>query len=421
MITEEFLYYIWQFRKWDKDVPFLSTHGEKIEVISPGQRNGDAGPDFTNAKVKINNVLWVGNVEIHVKSQDWLVHNHQQNKAYHNIILHVVYLQNHTHTLGNFSTIELKDKISLDLISKYQKLNNPNHFIPCEALVAEIDTTHIAAFEERLFVQRLETKSKQLSRRITNLKGDWEALLFEEMGYTFGLKINAEPFRNLARSFPFTVLQKNKTNAAALLFGQAGFLENPQDKYSKNLYNAYAFLAHKYQLTSLAPHLFKYFRLRPANFPGVRIAQWTAVYTKSTSLFQDLIELDKIDDFHTFFRGIKTDDYWDSHYKLNQKSSRIYPKEISKNWVNLFLINTWIPILYTYGIFIGNHYFERITHLMTQIPPEENKTIQNFKRLGIKVEHALSSQAFLELKKNFCNQKKCLHCNLGNQILKNVR
>uniref|UniRef100_UPI0039A50B3B DUF2851 family protein n=1 Tax=Ornithobacterium rhinotracheale TaxID=28251 RepID=UPI0039A50B3B len=418
MINEAFLYYIWKFKLWSKEVPLLSTEGEQIEVISPGERNENAGPDFTNAKLKINGILWVGNVEIHIKSSDWIQHKHQQDDNYQNIILHLVFEDDYSASLGAFPTLELKKYLPQATIERYQNLQENFNFIPCEKFIGTLDSFYLKTFTERLFISRLERKAEQLNQRLKFLKGDWEALLFEELSYAFGLKINAEPMQLLAKSFPFQVLRANHSQAEALLLGQAGFLETPNDEYSILLKNSYDFIWHKHQLAPLPNHLFKFLRLRPPSFPTLRIAQLAAIYHHSPQLFSRLQWAESLKEFYAIFGEFSTTQYWDNHYKIGVESKRKTVKKISKALIHLILINVWYPIFFLFKKNQSDFDMEKFLEAYSKIPAEENSILLKFKELGVLAKNAQDSQALLELKKSFCTHKKCLSCSIGNQVLK---
>ncbi|MBV7441037.1 DUF2851 family protein [Weeksellaceae bacterium TAE3-ERU29] len=421
MLSEEFLYYIWQFKKWDKEIPLFSIDNQPIQVVSPGVRNNDSGPDFFNAKVKIGNILLVGNVEIHLKTSDWFLHKHDQDKNYENIILHVVYENDISDKIGNFETLELKKYIDKSLIDKFSTIQKPFEFIPCEHFISKVEPFYRQAFLERLFIDRLQQKSEYLNQRLQILKGDWEALLFEEISYVFGLKINAEPFRSLAKSFEFNILRQNKNNAEALIFGQAGFLENPEDEYMQSLKNEYDFIKYKHQLNSIENHLFKFLRLRPANFPTLRLAQLASIYKTENKLFSSLIKCRDLKDYYKLFESFKTSEYWQNHYRFGKETKTKISNSISKKLTDSVLLNAWYPILFLYKQSQIDFEVEEFLNFYLKLPAEKNTVIDGFKRLGIKIKNAFQTQAYLELKKNFCNPKKCLHCGIGNQILKNVR
>ena len=421
MLNEEFLYYIWQFKKWNREIPLFSIDNELIEVVSPGIRNHDSGPDFFNAKIKIGNLLLAGNVEIHLKTSDWFLHKHEQDKSYQNIVLHVVYENDIPDKIGNFETLALEKYIDKDLINRFSTIQKPFEFIPCESFISEVEPFHRQAFLERLFIDRFQQKSEYLSQRLQILKGDWEALLFEEISYVFGLKVNAEIFRNLAKSFDFNILRQNKNNIEALIFGQAGFLENPQDDYMQSLKNEYDFIKHKHQLNSIENHLFKFLRLRPANFPTLRLAQLASIYKSENKIFSLLMNCNDLKDYYKLFESFKTSEYWQNHYRFGKETKAEISNMISKKLIDSILLNAWYPILFLYKQTQINFEIEEFLNLYLKLPPEKNSILNSFKQLGIKIKNALEAQSYLELKKNFCNQKKCLHCGIGNQVLKNVR
>ena len=419
-LNEEFLYYIWQFKRWKGELKTLS--GQKIQVEKPGFRNPNAGPDFLNAQIRINGVLWAGNVEIHVKSSDWFFHKHEQDENYKKLILHVVYFHDLEELPHDCPLLILNEKIPKELLKNFGNLQQPFEFIPCESLFSEADPFIVSTFIEALFIQRLEEKVAILRQRLALLNGDWEALLFERIAYVFGLKVNAQAFEIMAKSFPFKILQqisRKSENTEALLFGQAGFLNDVKDDYQWELQQQYIYLKHKYNLKEVENHLFKFLRLRPPNFPTVRIAQLAALYKFENQLFNKLIATDSFEELTKLFQKIKTTSYWDTHYNFGKESKKEV-KRISKDRLQLFLLNAIIPVRYFYEQQTGNENVEKLLELIRAMPAEQNSTVKKFKNIGAKIQNSMDSQAFLELKKNFCDQKKCLNCRIGNQIIQNA-
>lgn len=416
-MKEEFLYYVWQFKRWKGN--FVSTEGKTINVLFPGMLNKDSGPDFLNARIEIDDVLWVGNVEIHTKSSDWNLHKHNSDENYKNIILHVVYENDLPTNLGNFQTLELKNNISDELINSYKGFKKSFDFIPCENDFGKINPLIKKSFYESLFIERMSRKSDLWKNRLDLLNGDWEALLFETISYGFGLKINTEAFYQLSKSFDFKVvkeIQRKGENTESLLFGQAGFLESPIDEYQTRLKQEYDFLKHKYNLTPIDNHLFKFLRLRPANFPTIRLAQLSAMYGNNIYWFNLLIENN---DYKTVVRElskIQTSEYWVNHYVFG-KESKSKDKKISKGFIDLLYINVIIPIKFLFYSEIGKD-LDDLLDFVSEFKAENNSIINKFSNLDDLKLNMIDAQALLELKNNFCDEKKCLHCRVGNQILK---
>lgn len=419
-MTEEFLYYIWQFRLWKGELK--SSAGEILHVEKPGLRNENAGPDFLNAQIRIGNVLWNGNVEIHVKTSDWYFHDHQDDENYKNLILHVVFNHDMDDLPHDCPLLTLKDHIPKELLENYRNLNTSRQFIPCEDLFAQADEFTVSTFLETLFIQRLQEKVKHLENRLDLLNGDWEGLLFERIAWVFGLKVNAEAFELLAKSFPFRTLQqviRKNENTEALLFGQAGFLDDPKDLYQAQLKHEYEFLKHKYALRPVQNHLFKFLRLRPPNFPTVRIAQLAALYRSQDQLFTAFMKIKTKKGFKDKFSSISASFYWDTHYNFKTESKSSV-KKITEERIDLLLLNAIVPVKYLYLQKHGNEDIESILAMVRSVKPEKNAVIENFGNIGAKITNAMESQAYLELKKTLCDHKKCLHCRIGNKIIQHA-
>lgn len=418
-MNEELLYYIWQFKRWQGTLKTLS--GEAVEVYSVGQRNNNAGPDFLHAKLRIGQVLWSGNVEIHVKTSDWFFHGHESDKNYQNLILHIVWQHDLEELPHDCPLLVLSDFVSKEIVNNYQKLKIDNSFISCENLFAEVDNFTKNTFLESLFVERFQNKTERLNQKLDKLSGDWEALTFERMAYVFGLKINAEAFELMAKSFNFKMLQqvvRKNESVEALLFGQSGFLEKPLDEYQLRLQQEYAFLQHKYKLIPIENNLFKFLRLRPSNFPSIRLAQLSAVYAKEDKLFQKILSVKNIKELTCIFKDIEVNPYWEKHYKFGKESKKQHSAQITRQLVEKIAINAVIPLQFLYGLKIGKDNSEQIIALARSIKPEKNSIIENYRHIEAEIKNAFESQGYLELYKTFCKPKKCVTCRIGNKIIK---
>ncbi len=423
-MTEEFLHYIWKFRLFDQ-LGLKTTAGEIIEIVKVGDHNFDAGPDFFNAKIKVGNTLWAGNVEIHTDSSDWQKHFHQKDKAYDNIILHVV--NNADKKLYRVSgeavpTIELKDRLDKKMYQNYLNFKSSSDWIPCEKQISAVPQLIINSTIDRLLLERLERKSTSISDSLLLNNNNLEETFYQLLARSFGFKTNAEPFELLAKSIPSLVLAKHKSSLLqieAMLFGQAGFLnEHLEDKYPQQLQNEYVFLKQKFKLNPLDTYLWKFLRLRPVNFPTIRIAQFANLIFNSTHLFSKIIETEKCDDLKKLM-NVDVSEYWHTHYVFD-KSSLLKTKHLGEDAVNNIIINTVIPFLFVYGKQKGElKYVDRALSFLEQINGENNSIIGKWETLKLPVKTAYSTQGLLQLKMEHCNYKKCLSCPIGNYLLKN--
>ncbi|SMO68257.1 DUF2851 family protein [Solitalea koreensis] len=422
-MTEEFLHFVWKYKLFELNDLCTNNH-EKIEIIHSGYHNADAGPDFLDARLRIGDTLWAGNIEIHKCSSDWLKHGHSTDRSYDSTILHVVFEDDVHIQLTNgvhLPTLELKNKIGTGLLSKYSGLSETVHEIPCSSLLKSVDPFLIHTWLNRLVVERLETKIQLLDDELERNKGDWEETFYRFMAAAFGFKINADPFIQLARSIPHNLYAKHKNShfqIEALLFGQAGFLnEQLKDAYAQRLHKEYKFLAHKNGLKPLEKYVWKFLRLRPANFPTIRIAQFADLIYKSNHLFSKILDTENAKKIKQLME-VEASEYWNEHYHFDKKS-KWSVKKIGNAGIDLILINVIVPFLFLYGKQKNvPSYMDRALNLLEFLPTENNKVTKLYTELGIKSENALQSQALIELKKFYCDRKKCLNCSIGVKILK---
>lgn len=419
-MNEKLLQYLWNYKLFTlhnlKDVK-----GNPIEILNFGAWNHHAGPDFLEGKIKIEQLQLFGNIELHLRSSDWIFHQHTQNTAYDNIILHVVYL--HDVAIPELEekgipTLELKNYISPETIQKYQHLNSDAQFIPCERLLPH----HAIPFQfaEEFLLKKLDEKSNFIQEILAQQKNDYEATLFQALAYAFGLKINAPIFQQLFAQLPFSVIRKvhhRLEQIEALFYGTAGWLTEAYDDAMQKWKREYEFLVNKYQLPAItiAP---KFLRLRPPNFPTLRLAQFAQLLHQYPSLFTTLIETKKISDIKTLFSDIQASSYWDNHYNFGKPTKKTSPKKLTSDFIDLLLLNAILPVKYTYLKNLKEDAAESILEDYVQIGAEKNSVTHLFSSLGIPMNSAIDSQAFLYLHKNYCTQKKCLDCSIGYQILK---
>ncbi len=423
MITEDFLHYIWNFKLFNTN-DLKTTNKETIQILKSGQHNTDAGPDFFNAQIKLENTLWAGNVEIHINSSDWIKHHHETDNAYNNVILHVVY--HHDREIKNANgnaipTLELKNLIDLKLILNYEQLISNKNWIPCSNQIHSVDEFVINNWLERLVFERLERKSIEIEATLIKNKNDWEETFYQLLFKYFGLKVNAEPFLLLAKNTSLKIIEKHKNSftVEALLFGQAGFLtENMEDEYFKRLKKEYQFLNSKFSLVPLDKSLWKFLRLRPANFPTIRIAQLANLLVHEPRLFSKIIAINYVQEIRQLFE-LTASKYWDNHYQFGVTQKKSITKRTGKLMIDSLIINVIVPMLFVYATTTQNEELKnKAIQFLEKLTSEKNTILLNFEKLGVKSNNALQSQALIELKTNYCFQKKCLNCSIGNNLIK---
>jgi len=421
-MQEDFLHYIWKHKKFRFN-NLETTTGESIVVTSVGQHNFNSGPDFFNAKIKVGDQLWAGNVEIHIKSSDWFVHSHEQDKAYDNVILHVVW-EDDTEVFRKdntpIPTLQLKDIVDVAMLNNYEKLfAKQNKWINCENDFPSTDDFVLTNWLERLYLERLERKSETINTLLVASKNDWESVFFKMLTKNFGLKVNGESFFSLGQSIDFSIIRKTQSNPhvlEAFLFGQAGLLEQDiENAYYLDLKNEYKFLKQKFGLQNNQVLPLQFFRLRPSNFPTIRLSQLANLYNKHQNLFSKVIELNEVEDFYELFK-VSTSDFWETHYTF-QKTSKTSIKKLSKSFVDLLLINTILPIKFCYAKQKGVEIDSEIIKIATAITSEKNNIISAFNNLKKVSKSSLDSQALIQLKTEYCDKNNCLKCAVGNQFL----
>lgn len=422
-MKEKFLHYVWRHKRFDL-TDLQTTEGESIKLIQSGENNQNAGPDFLNSKIQIGETIWAGNVEIHLKSSDWLAHNHQHNKAYNNVILHVVLEEDRPifRTSGErIPCLELRNRIPSNLSKIYLRLLNNEHWIPCQYHFFQVSEITKNLWLDRMLVDRLEEKTKAIEQRLEENKGDWEATFYQFLAKNFGLKVNAEPFEMLAQSLPHIILGKHKNNRLqieALLFGQAGLLEKEfQDDYPKRLRKEYHFLQKKYSLHPLSETSWKFLRMRPANFPTIRLAQFASLIVQSVHLFNKILEIENVAEVEKLFQ-VQLADYWLTHYVFDKESTK-RNKSLGKSAIYLIMINTVVPFLFLFGKRKEEDSFkDKAFRFLEALKPEKNIIVSSWMDLGQEPDSAYQTQALLQLKNRYCDHKKCLDCSIGNSILK---
>lgn len=421
-MQEDFLHYIWQYKKFDV-AAIETSNNETISILSVGQHNFNSGPDFFNAQLKIGNQTWAGNVEIHIKSSDWYVHNHEIDKAYDNVILHVVW-EHDTDVFRSdnvvIPTLELKHFIDKKALINYRALfSKSKSWINCENDFSSIEEFTIQNWLERLYFERLERKASDINLLLKSSKNDWEAVLFKTLAKSFGSKVNGDAFLSIANSVDFSIirkLQNKQIQLESLFFGQANLLDNTIDNaYNHTLINEYQFLNQKFKLSNIGVSQIQFFRLRPPNFPTIRLSQLASLYTNYQNIFSKIIETNTLQGFYRLFT-VATSSFWDTHYTFN-KASKQSKKVLTKSFIDLLLINTIIPLKFSYAKSHGKEIDHAIIKLISEIKSEKNSITEKFNSLKKVSNSALQSQALIQLKNEYCSKNKCLQCAIGSKLL----
>ncbi|UOU98862.1 DUF2851 family protein [Chryseobacterium daecheongense] len=418
-MTEKLLQYLWNHKVFN-NFDFKDIEGNPVEILDFGQWNTNAGPDFLLAKVKINGLILAGNIELHIKSSDWVFHHHSGDPNYENIILHVVFHHDmEIDDLKNNSipTLELKNHIDQQLLLQYEKLVNGNHFIPCEPT---FDNNKLPVnFHEENIIKKLDEKSVELEKSLEKYKNNFEAVLFHNFAYSFGLKVNAFTFKQIAESIDFSIINKirqNRTQLEALLFGISGWLDFPEDEPMKIWKREFDFLTIKFKISDLRFHP-KFLRLRPHNFPTLRLSQLADLYGQQ-HLFSKVIDAKNTDDLMKIFTKVKASDYWKDHFNFGKPTQKSQEKLLSKDFIDLIILNAILPLKYTYHKYHREDITDKIMHFYRSIPAEKNSIVESWKKLGLTVTTALESQSLIYHYSHACKEKNCLNCSIGFKLLK---
>jgi len=420
-MREEFLHHIWRLKRFDH-TDLKGVHGERIQILNYGQLNHNAGPDFLNAKILIDQTCWVGHVEIHIKSSEWYNHNHQNDPNYKNVILHVVHSHNReviNNTGIPLITLELKHRIDTKLLEHYFLLRQNKTFVACQELIHKIDQSRLRIYLERLLTNRLERKSQYIKQLLSSYNNDWEHVCYLLTAKYLGSNINSEAFLEFSQRLPYALINKNYSNLfrlEALTFGQAGLLKITKDDYFKRLNSEYHHLKNKYCLIPMTGLQWNFGRLRPGNFPSIRLAQLAAIYHKSPKLFRMIIDNPQLEVFQSLLNQ-SASNYWSEHY-IPGKKSKFLIKKIGAKTRNQIIINAFIPLIFTYAsIHMNNLLIEKCLNMFANLASENNAILSKWKRFGINSKTAGESQALIELKTQFCEQQKCLNCQIGTKLL----
>ena len=418
---EQLLHYVWKHKIFPLK-ELTTTTGEALEIIDQGLSNHNAGPDFFNAKIKLNGVLWVGNIEIHQSSSDWFKHGHHQDTAYDNVILHVA---SNIDSEVYRSTGEAIPQFMLEcpqhIRDNFEELSLTDSYPPCYRIIPTLSSFMIHSWMSALQMERFGQKNAQFIERLRFYNGHWEDAFFMTLARNFGFGLNGDAFETWAKHINLRYVDKHRDNlfqVEAFFFGQAGILSDRDgDEYYLKLKREYEYLAHKFGLTPMDVTRWRFFRLRPNNFPHVRIAQLASLYHRGYGLLSQLLEKTTLIEIRDLLRG-GTSEYWINHYTFGGNTAS-HPKTLSDSSLNLLIINTLVPFLYAYGIHKGKELlYTRATSFLEELKPENNYIIRMWSQCGLKVSHAGDSQALIQLKKEYCDKKKCLYCRIGYEYLK---
>lgn len=424
-MSESFLHYLWQFQYFAK-ADLRTTSGEEILIFNPGIRNTHAGPDFHQARLKIDGIEWVGSVEIHIHASGWMDHKHDTDKAYDTVVLHVVWKNDKPvirHDGSPMPTLELLHRVDERLILDYKKLVNSPEGIPCAAVWHTVPSIVKLAMLDKVLASRLEAKAIVIETLLKRNGHDWEETCYQLLARNFGFKVNAEPFLQLAQGLPLKTLLKHADKplqVEALLFGQAGFLEDklPDDHYLL-LQREYRFLCNKYDLgpARLNKVQWKFLRLRPANFPTIRLAQLGTLLHEQRNVFSRIMAITHVDDLKKML-SIQQPVYWRNHYHFGKKvESEI--SALGDASMDMIIINTIVPLMVAFGKYKDDqNLVDRALSILQSIPSESNAIVRQWATLGVKSTTAFDSQALLELYQHFCQKRRCLSCSIGVSLLK---
>lgn len=419
-MTEKLLQYLWNYKVFTH-FDFKNTEGDPVEILDFGKWNTDAGPDFLAGKIKMNGVVFAGNIELHVKSSDWIFHNHSIDPNYRNIILHVVFhhdLEIDELSEQNIPTLELREHIDTAVLRKYEKLIGETRFIPCEHIFRPDQIP--VHFHESNILRKLEDKCAELEENLSRFKNNFEAVLFYSLAYSFGLKVNAFIFRQMAESIGFTIINKvrqNRVQLEALFFGIAGWLDEPEDEQMKIWQREFNFLSTKFNLPDLKFRP-KFSRLRPPNFPTVRLSQLAGLYHQHQNLFSKIIQLENTEELYELLQDVKASEYWDHHFNFGKQSPVHQPKILTRDFMELLILNTLLPMKYIYHRYHRENIADEIISFYSHMAAEKNSVTAGWKALGVKCSTALESQSLIYHFKHFCEEKNCLNCSIGFKLLK---
>ena len=424
IINEELLYYVWQYKVFDHN-NLTTITGDNVKILNYGIRNLSSGPDFSNVKIEINDIIWAGNMEIHVLSSDWKKHNHDADEAYKNVVLHVVYDNDKNHLPDNIPVIVLKDRIDKSLIEKFSGLMDATTWIPCENSIKKVDLSRFSLWSNKLTIERLAYKTHDIVSTESYKNGDWHQLLHERIARYFGTKDNSDIFQVLASLIPYNLIRKisfDPWSIESVVFGCSGFLdEEAKDDYHQRLINEYNFQKTKLKLSSLRKVEWKNFGMFPSGQPTFRLAQFAAYLCQAENMFDQILSAQNISDITKLFNG-ELSEYWNNHFRFGKETTAIKSNKLSASMIERITINAIVPVLFSYAqLREDDDLIDKCLSILDSITAEENTIIKKWKSLGLKPKTASEGQALLQLKHKYCDGKQCLKCNIGIEIIKNPK
>lgn len=431
---ERLLHYVWKHKLFPLR-PLSTTDGQTVEIIDPGLYNTDAGPDFFNAKVKIDGTLWVGNVEIHCKASEWFVHGHDRNPHYDNVVLHVVSdADAQAITCSGSAIPQMTLQVPSDIARNYAELLHTDKYPPCHRLIPTLPRLIAHSWMSALQTERLEHKATAIAERVAHSGGDWEEACFATLARNYGFGTNGQAFETWATGGWLQKAAHHRDDifqTEALFFGQAGLLDPESitrrnratavaDDYFIAMRNEYLYLARKFNLQPMDFRLWKFMRLRPQNFPHIRLSQLSNLYCSRRAGLSQLMECRTVDQVRHLIHTAVTP-YWRTHYAFGLPS-KDNPKSLSPRSADLLIINTIVPLLFAYG---RSHSSERLCQraidFLEQLKPEDNTIVRMWNECGLEAQNAADTQALIQLKKVYCDRNECLRCRIGYEYLKSKR
>lgn len=421
-MNEKILHHLWKYQRFTT-LTFFSTDNQNIQVLEVGKHNNNQGTDFYDVKLKIDDVIWFGTIEIHVKSSDFYKHHHQKDFSYSSIILHVVYyhdLEIQELKQKKIPTLELKSYVDNSMLLKIKSIDNDIfQFIPCEHLLIQKENQNFNNEFKTIYLQKLEEKSQRILNLFHQFEKNWEATFLAFLAYSFGLKINADIFQLIIQNIDFKFIKKasvNRISLEALFFGTVNELSEGKDEHQKMLKKEYEFLQHKFNLKSTSLKL-KYLRLRPQNFPTLRLSQFAYLTHKNQNLFSLFIDNQEINRVISTLKEVSALSYWENHCKFGNPAKLKNNLFLSDSFIELILINCVIPFQYTYFSYLNNPLKNNVLDNIKKIQKEENSILDKWKSLNINLNSAFETQSLLYLYKNYCSKKKCMSCELLKKII----
>jgi hypothetical protein len=423
VLPEAFLHFLWQTQRFHVK-NLQTTTGQAVRIIHPGHWNTDAGPDFLNARIQIDDTLWAGQVEIHWYASEWFAHGHQHDPAYRNVILHVVFANDQPvhHANGTaIPTLELEGRILPEMVERYKQLRGQTDWLACRHHFQTVKSIYKSQWADRMGVERLEVHTDRVATLLTQYRGDWDQALFVLVARALGLRVNATSMENLATQFSLSSLHRyrgQRLSIEAFLFGLAGML-GPEyaDDYPKELQRTFSHLKRKHGIRPLNGLIWKFSRMRPANFPTLRLAQLAALMDQNRRWLADLLDCIDLQDVESYLH-FEVSPYWLIHYRFDQPASRPISSRFGKSTFHLLVINAFAPVLFHYGRTRNRPEFcLRAQQWLENVPPEKNAYMRQWEKFGLQPSSAFHSQALLHWRRDYCERKRCLDCQIGRQLL----